>query len=108
MSQTQITEREMDWYSVWRALTFCKTFVQVKLPHEPDSREICRLLDVALYMARLNTIAVTSEGVDASLVDSKQVIPAELLQAILENPQQTVETLEASESFPTFESVETE
>lgn len=96
----------MDWYSIWRTLQFTKTFLQVKRPQDPDNHEICKLIDVAAYMARLNTIAVDAEGVDSSLVDPDEVISAQLLQAILENPEGAAEVLEKSGEFESFEMVE--
>lgn len=106
MSRAEVSEREQEWYSVWRALSFCKTYVQVKTGGDPDSHEVCRLLDVCQYLARLNTIVVGEEGVDSSLIDTDDVISAQLLQEILKNPEGAAEVLEGSEAFESFEMVE--
>lgn len=87
--------RHQDWYSIWTALSFTRSFIAATRGKDPDSHEIDRLLQVCQYMSRLNTIVVDSNGTaDMSLVDPEQTVNPEKVAFLLENWELVEEQVE--------------
>jgi hypothetical protein len=86
----------MKWYDFWKALSFTRSFLQAECQGNPDTHEIDKLLEVAQYMARLNTIIVdSSDGTaDMSLVDPDMACDPDVIQYGMENWKELVEKSE--------------
>lgn len=83
-------ERHHNWYDAWKALSFARSFLQARCNGDPDTLEIDKLLQVAQYMCRLNSIAIQGERADMSLVDPEMACNPEKIQYVMENYDELV------------------